>query len=41
MSSAAVSERDAYDALARYYDPAYARLRASDDVAFYRGLAVA
>ncbi len=41
MSSAGVSERDAYDALARYYDPAYAQLRAPDDVAFYRDLAVA
>jgi SAM-dependent methyltransferase len=41
MSSAAVSERDAYDALARYYDASYAQLRAPDDIAFYRDLAVA
>jgi SAM-dependent methyltransferase len=41
MSSALISERDAYDALARYYDASYAKLRATDDVAFYRDLALA
>ena len=41
MSSAAVSERDAYDSMARFYDAAYAQLRSPEDVAFYRDLAVA
>src|SRR5262245_36844360 len=41
MTQAAASEREAYDALARFYDASCAQLRASDDVAFYRDLAVA
>jgi SAM-dependent methyltransferase len=40
MSTTADSAREAYDALARYYDAAHGRLP-GDDVTFYRELAVA
>jgi SAM-dependent methyltransferase len=40
VSTESISEREAYDTVARYYDATYTQLRAQDDARFYRELAI-